>query len=79
MALKCVLALWVLLLMLPMAIVIGAYAGTETRNIVLIIAVLGWCAACFRGYRQLDGMSGDISGYAITVGEACAVIAFALI
>lgn len=30
--------------MLPMAIVIGAYAGTETRNIVLIIAVLGWCA-----------------------------------
>lgn len=30
--------------MLPMAIVIGAFLGTETRNIILIIAVLGWCA-----------------------------------
>lgn len=30
--------------MLPMAVVIAAFAGTETRNIILIIAVLGWCA-----------------------------------
>ncbi|MGE4352783.1 MAG: adenosylcobinamide-GDP ribazoletransferase [Oscillospiraceae bacterium] len=42
-------------------------------------ALLGWCAACLRGYRQLDGMSGDISGYAVTVGEACAAAAFAFI
>ena len=51
----------------------------EKAWICALCAALGWCAACFRGYRQLDGMSGDISGYAITVGEACAVIAFALI
>lgn len=42
-----------------------------------LCAGIGWCTACFRGYRQLDGMSGDISGYAITTGEACAVLAFA--
>ncbi|MGI6028270.1 MAG: adenosylcobinamide-GDP ribazoletransferase [Candidatus Heteroscillospira sp.] len=47
--------------------------------ICCLCAALGWCAACFRGYRQLEGMSGDISGYAITVGEACAVIAFSFI
>ena len=42
-------------------------------------AAIGWCAACYNGYKQLDGMSGDISGYAITVGEACAAVAFCLI
>ena len=42
-------------------------------------ALLGWCAACYRGYRQLQGMSGDISGYAITVGEVCAAVAFAFV
>lgn len=30
--------------MLPMAIVMGAFLGTDTRNIIIIIAVLGWCA-----------------------------------
>lgn len=30
--------------MLPMAIVIAAFLGTDTRNIIIIIAVLGWCA-----------------------------------
>lgn len=30
--------------LLPMAIVIGAFAGTDTKTIILIIAVLGWSA-----------------------------------
>jgi peptide/nickel transport system permease protein len=30
--------------LLPMAIVIAAFVGTDMRNIILIIAVLGWCA-----------------------------------
>lgn len=47
--------------------------------ICAIAAIIGWSLACFRGYRQLDGMSGDISGYAITLGEAAAVIALAFV
>ena len=30
-------------------------------------------------YKSLDGMNGDISGYALTIGELCAVAAYALI
>ena len=30
--------------MLPMAIVIAAFLGTNTLNIIIIIAILGWCA-----------------------------------
>lgn len=32
-----------------------------------------------RGYRQLGGMSGDISGYAITIGELCGIAALTLL
>ena len=32
-----------------------------------------------RGFRSLDGMSGDISGYALTCGELCGIAVFALI
>lgn len=39
-----IIQVFLMLPMLPMAIVIGAFTGTDTRNIILIIAVLGWCA-----------------------------------
>ena len=32
-----------------------------------------------RGFKSLDGMSGDISGYALTFGELCGIAVFALI
>ena len=30
---------------------------------------MGYGLAAWYGFRQLDGMSGDISGFALTVGE----------
>lgn len=39
-----IIQVFLLLPMLPMAIVIGAYLGTDTKNIIVIIAILGWCA-----------------------------------
>lgn len=35
---------FLLIPMLPMTIVVAAYLGPGTRNIILTIAVLGWCA-----------------------------------
>ena len=32
-----------------------------------------------RAYKSLDGMNGDISGYALTIGELCAVAVYALL
>ena len=39
----------------------------------------GFGLALRRGYNSLDGMNGDISGYALTIGELCAVATYALI
>ena len=45
----------------------------------VLAAVGGYAAACLYGYVQLRGMSGDISGFALTVGEFCGVLLLALL
>ena len=32
-----------------------------------------------RGYRSLEGMNGDIAGYALTISELCGAAVFALL
>ena len=46
---------------------------------VLIGCLIGYGLALRRGYKSLEGMNGDISGYALTVGELCAVAVYALL
>ena len=48
-----------------------AYAGAATAA--------GYLVYMLRAYRSLGGMSGDISGYALTFGELCGIIAMALL
>ena len=38
----------------------------------------GYGLALLRGYRSLEGMNGDIAGYALTIGELCAGAVLAL-
>jgi adenosylcobinamide-GDP ribazoletransferase len=62
-------------------------AAAVTVPAVLVFP-LGLCAAVTAagsacaieyGIRQLGGMSGDVSGYAITIGELCGIVAFVLL
>ena len=46
---------------------------------VLFGGLAGYALALHHGYKSLDGMNGDISGYALTIGELCAVAVYALI
>lgn len=46
---------------------------------VLIGCIAGYGLALTRAYKSLGGMNGDISGYALTIGELCAVAVYALI
>ena len=39
----------------------------------------GYGLALRRGYKSLEGMNGDIAGYALSIGELCAVAVYALI
>ena len=44
----------------------------------LVGCLAGYGLALLRAYKSLDGMNGDISGYALTVGELCAAAVYAL-
>jgi len=46
---------------------------------VSVAVTAGYILYMLRAYRSLGGMSGDISGYALTFGELCGIVVFALI
>ena len=46
---------------------------------VLLGCLAGHGAALRKAYKSLEGMNGDISGYALSIGELCAVAVYALI
>ena len=46
---------------------------------VLVGCMVGYGLALRRAYKSLEGMNGDISGYALTIGELCAVVVYALL
>ena len=49
------------------------------REVLALVGVLvGYGVALRKGYKSLEGMNGDIAGYALTVGELCACAALAL-
>ena len=45
----------------------------------LVGCLVGYGLALHRAYKSLEGMNGDISGYALTIGELCAVAVYVLI
>ena len=46
---------------------------------VLTGCLAGYGLALLRAYRSLGGMNGDVAGFALTIGELCAVAVYALI
>lgn len=45
----------------------------------LVGCLISYALALRKGYKSLEGMNGDISGYALTLGELCAVAVFVLV
>lgn len=58
-------ALWVLL-----ALSVGLPLWLD-GSFGSLAAAVGYGLAVWYGFRNLDGMSGDISGFALTIGELC--------
>jgi cobalamin synthase len=48
-------------------------------ELVFAVEMVVYFLACLHARRQLGGMSGDISGYSITVAETAALLAVALL
>jgi len=56
-----------------------SFALCGKLGLVTVGCLVGYGLALRRGYRSLEGMNGDIAGYALTLGELWAVAVYALI
>lgn len=68
----------ILSLMLCTAVASG-FLFCGKYGFAVIGCLAGYGLALRRAYKSLDGMNGDISGYALTIGELCAAAVYALI
>jgi len=56
----------------------AAFMLCGVNGFAAIGVLIGYGAALCRAYRSLQGMNGDISGYALTIGELCGLIVLAV-
>ena len=69
--------LLVLAVMLGIFLLLGfLLCGREA--LALVGVLVGYGVALRKGYKSLEGMNGDIAGYALSIGELCAAAALAL-
>ena len=68
----------VLMVMLLVFTVLG-FLVCGRFGLVLLGCLTGYGLALRRGYRSLQGMNGDIAGYALTIGELCGAAVYALL
>ncbi|HHW47234.1 MAG TPA: adenosylcobinamide-GDP ribazoletransferase [Clostridiaceae bacterium] len=52
----------------------------SVKGLIVVLAMAaGFFLSILSAYRQFGGISGDVSGYALTVSEACGLIVLALV
>lgn len=49
------------------------------RGLAPLVGAIGYTLAVRYGAKQLGGVSGDVSGFALTIGELCGIAALALL
>ena len=68
---------------IPCAFLAGALAFAFSLRfrcgLVLLVQAAGYGLALRKAYRSLEGMNGDISGYALTLSELSALGALAIL
>ena len=69
----------VVLAAMTVAFVTAGFLLCGKYGFVLLGCLAGYGAALRKAYKSLDGMNGDISGYALTLGELCAVAVLAIL
>ena len=57
----------------------GGFLLCGRYGFALLGCMAGYALALRKAYQSLEGMNGDISGYALSIGELCAVAVYALI
>jgi adenosylcobinamide-GDP ribazoletransferase len=63
---------------LIVAVALG-FVFLNFQGFASVAVIAGYLLYLLRGFRSLDGMSGDISGYALTFAELCGIAVYALV
>ena len=56
----------------------GGFLLCGRQAAALLGVLIGYGFALLRGYKSLEGMNGDIAGYALSIGELCGAAVIAL-
>ena len=67
----------VLLAMLAV-LLLGGFLLCGRQAAALLGVLIGYGFALRRGFKSLEGMNGDIAGYALSIGELCGAVVIAL-
>lgn len=70
--------LWVLGAVTAALVALGFALGGR-YGLSLLGCLAGYGLALRRAYKSLEGMNGDVAGYALTIGELCGLAVWALI
>ena len=68
----------VVLLAMLAVFLLGGFLLCGRQVLALLGVLIGYGFALRRGYRSLEGMNGDIAGYALSIGELCGAAVIAL-
>ena len=62
-----------------LALLAAGFALFGKYGLALVGCLAGYALALRRAYKSLEGMNGDVAGYALTLGELCGLAVYALI
>ena len=68
----------VVLLAMLAVFLLGGFLLCGRQVLALLGVLIGYGFALLRGYKSLEGMNGDIAGYALSIGELCGAAVIAL-
>ena len=69
----------VVLLSMTALFIIAGFLFFGRYGFVLLGCLVGYGVAVRKAYKSLEGMNGDISGYALSIAELCAIAVYALL
>lgn len=58
-----------------LAALAAAFVWLQTLALALVVETMAYAAAMAWGYRTLQGVSGDVAGFALTIAECAALVA----